>query len=38
MYKTYNKWPEIARRQYEIEFENINLDDFNHIIFAGMGG
>ena len=38
MYKIYDKWPEIARRQYEIEFSSINLDDFNHIIFAGMGG
>ena len=38
MYKTYDRWPEIAQKQYESEFNKIELDNFNHIIFAGMGG
>ena len=28
--------PEIARNQYESEFSNIDFDEFDHIVFAGM--
>jgi glucose/mannose-6-phosphate isomerase len=38
MYKTYDKWPEIARNQYEAKFDSIDFDEFDHIVFAGMGG
>ena len=38
MYKTYDRWPEIARNQYESEFNIVDFDDFDHIVFAGMGG
>jgi glucose/mannose-6-phosphate isomerase len=38
MYKTYDNWPEIARIQYESEFDSIDFGEIDHIIFAGMGG
>jgi glucose/mannose-6-phosphate isomerase len=38
MYETYDKWPEIARNQYESDFSGIDFDEFDHIVFAGMGG
>ena len=38
MYKVYDKWPEIAKKQYEMEIEHVNYDKISHIVFAGMGG
>lgn len=38
MYKIYDKWPEIARSSYESNQHSINLENIDHIIFAGMGG
>ena len=38
MYKVYDMWPQIARKVYESEFEEISFDGINHIVFAGMGG
>ncbi len=38
MYKTYNKWPEIARHCYEENFDKIDFGEISHIVFAGMGG
>ena len=38
MYKVYDRWPELSRQVYESEIESANLGEFNHIIFAGMGG
>lgn len=38
MYAVYDKWPEIARESFESEQSEINFDDINHIVFAGMGG
>ena len=38
MYKTYDKWPQIAKEQFESNFDEIEFSEFNHIVFAGMGG
>ena len=38
MYKTYDKWPEIARESFESNQKPINFDNIDHIVFAGMGG
>ena len=38
MYKTYDKWPKIAREAWESVVEPISLEDINHIVFVGMGG
>ena len=38
MYKTYDKWPEIAREIFESNQEQVNFDNIDHIVFAGMGG
>ena len=38
MYKTYDKWPEIARESFESNQTSINFEDIDHIVFAGMGG
>ena len=38
MYKIYDKWPEIAKRSYEFEWEPLKCQNIDHVIFAGMGG
>ena len=38
IHKVYDQWPEIAKKTYETNFENISFDGINHIIFVGMGG
>ena len=38
MYKTYDKWPEIAKESYNEENKHIDVKDIDHIVFAGMGG
>jgi len=38
MYETYDRWPQIAKEQFESNFEEIEFSEFNHIVFAGMGG
>ena len=38
MFKTYDKWPEIAVESFEEKFEKFDVDDIDHIVFAGMGG
>jgi glucose/mannose-6-phosphate isomerase len=38
MYETYDKWPTIARENYNTEFPKINLENIEHVVFAGMGG
>jgi len=38
MYKVYDRWPEIAEKCYNSEFEVIKHKNISHIIFAGMGG
>ena len=38
MYKVYDMWPEIARESFESNQSEVNFNDINHIVFAGMGG
>ena len=38
MFKNYDVWPEIARESYEKEFKKFDMNDIDHIVFAGMGG
>jgi len=38
MFRTYDKWPEIATEAYEREYNKIDIKDIDHIVFAGMGG
>lgn len=38
MYKIYDKWPEIAKKFYEIDHESFDLKDLKHVVFVGMGG
>ena len=38
MYKIYEKWPEIAKEQYDHNFPKVDFQNISNIIFAGMGG
>lgn len=38
MYKVYDMWPEIAKNAYNHKYDQIDFDNINHIVFAGMGG
>tara|TARA_Y100001936_G_scaffold183798_1_gene181202 strand:+ start:678 stop:1688 length:1011 start_codon:yes stop_codon:yes gene_type:complete len=38
MYKTYDKWPSIAKESYEKPLQKIDLKNIDHVVFAGMGG
>ena len=38
MYETYDNWPKLAKEYYEKDFSKLEIDDIDHIVFAGMGG
>ena len=38
MFKVYDEWPEIANNSFGKEFEKLDVDNIDHIVFAGMGG
>ena len=38
MYKAYDDWPNIAKESFEEKFKKIDINDIDHIVFAGMGG
>ncbi len=38
MYEIYDKWPEIAEEAYSSNLKKIQLENIDHIVFAGMGG
>ena len=38
MYETYDYWPKLAKEHYEKDFSKLEIDDVDHIVFAGMGG
>jgi len=38
MHSVYDMWPQIARKAYESELEEVSYSGINHIVFAGMGG
>ena len=38
MYETYDHWPKLAKKYYEKDFSKLEIDDIDHIVFAGLGG
>ena len=38
MYEIYDHWPKLAKEYYEKDFSKLEIDDVDHIVFAGMGG
>jgi len=38
MHKVYDKWPEIAEEQFNSNFDVLDNNNLEHIVFAGMGG
>ena len=38
MYKVYDKWPEIAKKSFELQKDTENFENIEHIVFGGMGG
>ena len=38
MLRVYDTWPEIAKESFEGDFEKLEFDGIDHIVFAGMGG
>ena len=38
MYKIYDDWSNIARESYNKKYDKIDVNDIDHIVFAGMGG
>ena len=38
MYKTYDKWGQIAEESFDTQYDPIDYRDIEHIVFSGMGG
>ncbi|EPA05179.1 SIS domain-containing protein [Candidatus Nitrosarchaeum limnium] len=38
MYKIYDQWPELAKKSYESNYDEVIFNEINHIVFAGVGG
>ncbi len=38
MYLVYDKWPEMAVKAFEENYEKYESEEIDHIVFAGMGG
>ena len=38
MYEAYDAWPKLAKEYYEKDFSKLEIDNVDHIVFAGMGG
>lgn len=38
MFQVYDNWPQIAQDAYDAEFEPLNFDNIDHLVFVGMGG
>jgi glucose/mannose-6-phosphate isomerase len=38
MYKVYDTWPQIARKNFSANFSKVDIKNIDHIVFAGMGG
>ena len=38
MHKVYDRWPEIAQENYNKNWNEVNIDNVSHVVFAGMGG
>ena len=38
MYKVYDEWPDIANQAFNSELEQIEFENIDNVVFAGMGG
>ena len=38
MYEVYDRWPQIAKEYFESNSNILERENFDHIVFAGMGG
>ena len=38
IYQIYDKWPEIAKNCFKENFSKLDINNIDHIVFAGMGG
>ena len=38
IYQIYDKWPEIAKSCFKENFSKLDVNNIDHIVFAGMGG
>ena len=38
MYEAYDYWPKSAKEHYDKDFSKLEIDNVDHIVFAGMGG
>jgi glucose/mannose-6-phosphate isomerase len=38
MFRTYDKWPEIAKESFQKKNMSFSVENIDHVIFAGMGG
>ena len=38
MSEVYDRWPQIARKNFSINFSKVDIKNIDHIVFAGMGG
>ena len=38
MFEVYDRWPQIARKNFSVNFSKVDIKNIDHIVFAGMGG
>ena len=38
MSEVYDSWPQIARKNFSVNFSKVDIKNIDHIVFAGMGG
>ena len=38
MSEVYDGWPQIARKNFSVNFSKVDIKNIDHIVFAGMGG
>ena len=38
MSEVYDRWPQIARKNFSVNFSKVDIKNIDHIVFAGMGG
>ena len=38
MSEVYDRWPQIARKNFSVNFSKVDIKNIDHVVFAGMGG
>jgi len=38
MHEVYDRWPQIARKNFSTGFSKVDIKNIDHVVFAGMGG